>query len=217
MEATRRRAPREILARARITCFVCGLADGMEIDPQWLADLGLEPHVTPEEREWFSGESTPTPECWWPATAMLDMAWSLGLLGEKEIDDGDFIDVYGAIANRLTVDSMKESDLSEELAPRDDTEVRARMARFEEYARGTDGLPPNRQYSAPELRWHHAGLAWVMDATLTWPPAPETMLTVTSTLTLVAACGSTTAQDGDPHEAPDASATSEAARLATRA
>ena len=25
----------------------------------------------------------------------------------------------------------------------------------------------------------HAGLAWVMDATLPWPPAPETMLTVT--------------------------------------
>jgi hypothetical protein len=177
-----RRAPRAVLARARILCFVCGLADGMEIYPQWVTDLGLLPHLTPEERLWFFGGTgtSPREDAWWPAVAVLDMAWSLGLVSsEKELDDGDFNDVFGAIANRINVDCYRESDLDEELAPRDDAEVRARMAHFEECARQGEEAPPNERYSAASIRWHHAGLAWIMDETLPWPPSPETMLKVT--------------------------------------
>jgi hypothetical protein len=62
MGVMRRRNPRDVLARARIICLVCSLADGMEVYSQWLADLGLEPHLTPEERLWFFGdEPIPSP------------------------------------------------------------------------------------------------------------------------------------------------------------
>lgn len=160
----RRRGAREVLARARIICFACNLADGIEIEPRWLDDFGLVPHLTPQERSWFDGEAPADYDVWFTANAVLELAWSLGLVDEKTIDEGEFNDVFGAIANRITVDSYTESDLDAELAPRPDEELRARMARVEDEARGGD----------PTVLWRQRALAWILDDARAWPPVSRT-------------------------------------------
>ncbi len=158
--STRRRSARDVLARARILCLACNVADGIEIERRWLVDLGLVPHLTAQEQSWFDGETAADYDVWFTANAVLELAWSLGLVDEKTIDEGEFNDVFGEIANRLTVDSYEESDLDADLAPLSDEEVGTRMVRVEDEARNGD----------PNVRWRCTGLAWILDDTRAWPP-----------------------------------------------
>ena len=94
--------------------------------------------------------------------------------------------VFWALASALGGRGGKHQEHVREAAEREaaagDTmsgELRAMMAHFEDYARRGDDAPPHERYGAEAIRWHHAGLAWVMDDELPWPPAPESLLTVT--------------------------------------
>ena len=162
-----RRAPDQVLARARVLGLLSIVEDGMYMDviPGLIKDFVLDPSLTAQERVWFAGEGGDlSVEDGYQIEAMLVMAWSLGLMASLGDRDPD---AYGPVLNLL---HGVEGGLPEKvLVERPEAELRAMLAELDEVAARGDGPPPNQRFGKETLRWRRAALRWILDPELAWP------------------------------------------------
>jgi hypothetical protein len=159
-----RRAPSEVLARARILNLVSTLAEGFpveELAPD-VPRFGLEDALTRDEAAWLGGQGEPGADVAWQGEAMLALAWAIGLapaLGDRDPE------AYGPIQERLADESAGDA-----MAARSDDELLAMLAHVDACAAAGEEPPLRERYGAEALRWRRAALRWALDRSLAWPP-----------------------------------------------